>query len=78
MAYDYKRWPRRKPDFTDKPNAELRAYLHRQHYTIYELAAWVGVTSATLSRWLNKPLADEHRQRIEKALEAMAIQRGGE
>ena len=77
MAYDCKRWPRKKPNFTGKPNAELRDYLHRRQYTIYQLAVWVGVTNATMQRWLNKPLTDERRQRIEAALEVMAKQREG-
>ena len=77
MAYDCKRWPRQKPDFMGKPNAELRAYLHKRGITLSQLGAWVGVTGAALGRWLDKPLTEERRQRIEAGLNAMAMQREG-
>lgn len=77
MDYRNGGWPKRKADFSGKPNAELRAYLHENRITHQQLAAWCGVTAPAISRWLNEPLTEERFQKIESALDAMEKQREG-
>lgn len=77
MDYRNGRWPKRKVVFSGKPNAELREYLYRRQITHEQLGAWCGVAASAISRWLNEPLTDERRQKIEAGLDALLKQREG-
>lgn len=72
--YDRAQWVRRKPD-PGKANFDIKQLLFQENISYSQVAAWVGVTTFTVNRWLSKPLTTDRRQRIEEAISAMKIQR---
>lgn len=52
-------------------NNEIRETLKKHRLYIYELAAAVGISEPTITRWLRTPLTDEHYNRLSEGLEKL-------
>lgn len=53
-------------------NVEVRMELIRNGIKHYQLAAYLGISSCTLSRWLRLPLDEEHEKVIGDAIQSLA------
>ena len=49
-------------------NLELRRLIFESGLKKYEIAEKVGINAATFSRWFQRELSSEKRQRIEQAI----------
>ena len=56
-------------------NVELRQKIRASHFFCYEIAAAMGISEYTFSKWLRRELTDEQRERVYAAIEAL---KGGE
>lgn len=72
--YDRAQWVRRKPD-TGKANFDIKQLLFRENISYSQIAAWIGVSTFTVSQWLSKPLTADRRRKIDDAISAMKKQR---
>ena len=73
--YDRAQCVRRKPD-PGKANFDIKQLLFQENISYSQIAAWVGVSTFTVSQWLSKPLTADRRRRIEDAISAIKKQRG--
>lgn len=72
--YDRTKWTKRKPD-PGKANFDIKQLLFQENISYFQLAAWVGVTTFTVSQWLSKPLTADRCRKIDDAISAMKKQR---
>lgn len=50
-------------------NIEVRQAIEKKRMKYYEVAQAIGISSCTLSRWLESDLTPERKERILKAIE---------
>lgn len=60
-----------------KANSDLRDCLYNARIPLWMLADAMGVHENTVIRWLRRPVTPEHRERIERAVEAILSKREG-
>jgi transcriptional regulator with XRE-family HTH domain len=51
-----------------RPNDDIRLFVRQKGLYLYEVAEQLGISEITLSRWLRKPLKEEKKQAIIKAV----------
>ncbi len=47
-----------------KANQEIRSECHKHNIKLWELAAWIGISEATMTRKLRRELPSEQRDHI--------------
>lgn len=61
-----------------KINENLKRKARAEGIPLWKVAAEVGVSEPTLTRWLRVPLEGEHRERVTAALQALIERERGE
>lgn len=57
-------------------NEEIKAKIKKSRLYQYEVAAVLSISEYTLCKWLRRPLNEERKRLVEKAIESLV--RGGE
>jgi hypothetical protein len=52
-------------------NDQIRNVIKRSHYFNYEIAAIIGITECTFSKWFRKPLTETQKKAILQAIEKL-------
>jgi DNA-binding Xre family transcriptional regulator len=53
-------------------NVDIRELIARKRLRHYEVAAALGISEHTLSRWLRTELSNEKKQKIKEAIESIS------
>ena len=54
---------------------DARAYARQRNVKLWEVAAELGISEPTLTRWLRKPLSDEREARFVAAVNTVAARK---
>lgn len=58
-----------------KANQEIRDRILMNRLRHWEVAEQVGITDATISRWLRTPLREDRQKRVELAIDELLLER---
>lgn len=58
-----------------KPNQEIRNRIYANYLKHWQVAEKVGISDSRLSVWLRKPLNEDRKARVEKAIEELIEQK---
>lgn len=60
-----------------KTNAEIREFARENGITLWQIAVKLGVSEATITRWLRVPLSEEREKLLFEAAQRLAAEREG-
>lgn len=58
-------------------NREIRARIERNGLRHWQVADAIGISAASLVRWLRSPLTEERLQRVQAAIDKLLAERKG-
>ena len=50
------------------PNSQIRGFLKMKGIPLWKIAEVIGISEPTITRWMRKPLSQEHYDKIMKAV----------
>ena len=57
-------------------NSEIRRNLKENHIALWTLAVQIGISEATMIRWMRVEMDEDHRILVEKAIDRIISERG--
>lgn len=55
-------------------NQEIRNLIARKRFNYWEIAAVIGISPYSLSKWMRQPLTDDHKSKILAAVKELEKQ----
>ena len=52
-------------------NQEIRNLIARKRFNYWEIAAVIGISPYSLSKWMRQPLTDDHKSKILAAVKEL-------